>query len=133
MEFHELVESRLSGAHPSAVVESYLGAERKDDITSDEAKTQEFTRIAQMAASGQPNVGPDWIEAIALQVRQANGEGMRELMDMATRNREQYAGSARIDNDGSFVLWDAILKGLIAVSTTMIPPGPAPLNSAPLP
>ena len=133
MQFNELVEARLKGGHPSTLVEAGLGPDRKDDIDSAETAAQEFARIASMAASGHPYVGPNWIEAIALQVRQANGEGMRELVDMATRNRDQYAGLAKVDSDGSFALWDAILKGLIAVSTSQIPPGPAPFNGAPLP
>ena len=115
------------------IVEAGLGQDRQDDIDSDEAKTKEFSKIASMAASGHPYIGPNWIDTIALQVRQANANGMRELVDMAGRNRDQYAGSSRVDSDGSFALWDAILKGLLAVGTDQIPPGAPPLNTAPLP
>lgn len=133
MQFQDLVEARRKGAHPSELVEAGLGPDRMDDIDSDEAKTREFSRIASMAAAGVPYVGPNWIDVIAQQVRQANGEGMRELVDMATRNRDQYAGLAKIDTDGSFALWDAILKGLLGVSTSQLPPPAPPLNAAPLP
>ena len=133
MTFLDLVEQRLTGAHPSTIVEAGIGPDRRDDITSSEAKAVEFNRIASEAASALPYVGPNWIDVIGMQVRQADGQGMRELVDMATRNRDLYAGEARIDSDGSFALWDAILHGLLAVSTTQIPPSAPPLNSAPLP
>jgi len=131
--FAQLVAAHMDGMHPTSVVESMLGPDRTDDFTSDDVRAREFTRIASQAASAFPYIGPDWIGTIAQAVRQADAQGMQELVRMSTQNRDQYAGTARIDSDGSFALWDAILKGLLAVPTTQLPPPAPPLNTAPLP
>ena len=122
-EFSQLVNSVLTGKHPVTVVdEAVSGGERKDDFTDDNVRVREFSRIAGMAAQAYPNIGPDWITSIADQLRHADAEGMAELTSMAQRNRDEYAGSARIDAGGSFELWDGILKGLLAVQTHQLPP-----------
>lgn len=131
-EFSELVKSVVSGHAPERIVsEAVSGPDRKDDFTSDEVKVREFTRIAAQCANAYPYIGPDWINAIADQLRSSDPAGMSELMDMARRHRNEYAGSAKIDSGGSFQLWDAILNGLLAVQAHQLPPPPAPMTSKP--
>jgi hypothetical protein len=128
-EFSSLVDSVLLGTHPFRVVdEAVSGPDRKDDMTSDEVRVREFGRIAGQAGSAYPYVGPDWVTAIADQLRGADANALGELRDMAQRNRDEYAGTARIDAGGSFELWDSVLRGLMAVSTDQLPPSPAPLS-----
>jgi hypothetical protein len=125
-DFTRLVESVIGGTPPELVVaEAVSGPDRKDDITSDEAKVHAFMQIAGQAASAFPYVGPDWVNTIADQLRSADQQGMAELIDMARRNRNEYAKTHRIDSGGSFQLWDAVLNGLFAAQTHEVPP-PAP-------
>ena len=130
-EFSVLVDTVMLGIHPvRAVDEAVSGPDRKDDFTSDDIRVNEFMRIAGQCASAFPNIGPDWITVIADQLRGSDTAGMAELRDMAMRNREQYAGTARIDAGGSFPLWDGVLKGLLAVGTDQIAPAPSPVPVA---
>ena len=128
-EFSSLVDSVLIGHHPfRAVDEAVSGPDRKDDMNSDEVRVREFARIANQCASAYPYVGPDWVTTIADQLKGADAAAQGELRDMAQRNRDAYAGTARIDAGGSFELWDAVLRGLLAVGTDQLPPSPAPMT-----
>ena len=131
-EFSNLVGNVLKGAHPMSVVdEAVSGPDRQDDFTDDSVRVREFQKIAGECANSFPYVGPDWVTAIADELRSNDPQAQAELVDMATRNRDQYAGSARIDANGSFELWDRILHGLIAIQTHEIPPGPMPAVDRP--
>ena len=120
--FRELVEARVNGHHPMEVVEAALGPDRKDDFTDDSVRVREFARIAGVAGSSYPYIGPQWVDVIATQLRSADPAGKAELVAMAQRNRDQYQGSTRVDAGGSFELWSVILKGLLATRTDEVPP-----------
>jgi len=126
--YNGLVEKIAAGGDPAVLVENEIVAQsnsfkdRSDDLSTPEAKASEFERIAREFQGALPNVGPDWISTIADQVRASFPDGMAELKRMVYDNREQYAGSARVDAGGSFQTWDAALHGLHAVMTDQIPP-----------
>lgn len=121
-EFRSMVDRAINGVHPMNIVESQLGPDRVDDFTDDSVRVREFTRIASQYANASPEVGPDWVTAIADQVKHASPEGMQELVAMAQRNRDEYEGVAKIDAGGSYQMWSSILKGLLAIQTDQIPP-----------
>jgi len=119
--FKDMVNEVASGVHPLTVVENYIGQERQDDIDSPEVKEAAFRQIAGQIGMYNGYVGPDWISRIADQVRGADPEGMNDLVKMAQDNRAQYEGTARIDTQGSWDMWDNILRGLLACRTEQLP------------
>jgi|WetSurSiteA1Bulk_404760.scaffolds.fasta_scaffold00002_49 hypothetical protein len=129
--FEELVEATENGLHPMEIIEAQLGQDRKDDFTDENVKVREFARIAGQCAGAVPNIGPNWIDVIATSLRKANKEGMSELIQMAQRNRDQYDSTSKIDAGGSYELWSSILRGLLAVRTDQVPPGPASMIDKP--
>lgn len=120
--FSEMSNKVAMGSHPTHVVESYVGPDRADDIDSEDAKEAAFRNIAGDISTHNGYIGPDWISRIGLQVRSADQQGMDELVKMSYENRGQYEGSARIDAQGSWDMWDNVLRGLLAVRTEQVPP-----------
>lgn len=119
--FERLLESVASGVHPTQIVEN-LGMDRQDDIQDENSKAAAFQQIAGTIQQYNGYVGPDWITQIADQIRGGNPETVQELIQMAHDNREQYAGTARVDCDGCWDMWDNVLRGLLAVRTEQLPP-----------
>lgn len=119
-EFEKLLESVALGSHPTQVVEN-IGMDRQDDIQDDNSKVAAFQQIAGSIQQYNGYVGPDWITQIADRIRMGS-EGVQELVQMAQKNRDQYAGTARVDCDGCWDMWDNVLKGLLAVRTEQLPP-----------
>lgn len=118
-EFEKLLESVASGAHPTQVVEN-LGMDRMDDIQDENSKAAAFQQIAGTIQHYNGYVGPDWITQIADRIR--GGDNANELAMLAQKNRDQYAGTARIDCEGCWDMWDNILRGLLALRTEQLPP-----------
>jgi len=124
--FKDLLDSVERGNIVSKVVENIgIGPDRADDIRSEEDRAEAFTAMVAKIASSYPYVDESWVQEIATQLRQ--GESAQELAQMATINRDMYAGSARIDAGGDFNTWAAILQSLLALPTDALPPAPAPL------
>ena len=119
--FKDMVNEVAEGAHPLTVVEANVGQERQDDFDSEAAKEAAFRQIAGQVGMYNGYVGPDWISRIADQVRGADPEGINDLVKMAQDNRAQYEGTARIDSQGSWDMWDNILRGLLACRTEQLP------------
>lgn len=132
MDYKQIVERVRQGADAAKLIESEMQSasgntfqDRSDDLDSPQRAAAEFERIAREIQGSLPNVGPDWIASIADQVKLASPEGLGELKRLVYDNREQYAGSARIDAGGSYRTWDAALQGITAIMTDQVPP-PAP-------
>jgi hypothetical protein len=130
LSFEELLDAALEEPDRSvpAIVEAVMtGADRADDITTPEPKAAAFTKIINDVAGDLPYIGPNWATAIADSLRR--GESAAELAQMAQRNRDAYAGTAKIDSGGSCVKWNAALQALTAVATDQVPPPLPPLNT----
>lgn len=126
----EMIEAAAKGTHPSQIVDKYLkeeiGPDRQDDIQTPADKDAAFRAQFARISSAYPYVDESWATRIADQIKY--GEGIAELSQMAALNREQYAGTARIDVGGSFDTWDAIHRSLVATATNQLPPPPPPLQ-----
>lgn len=121
MNIEPLVEAIMQGKDPVKVIDEQLvsGPDRSDDIkTPDDAATV-FAAKANEIAGKLPYVDSSWLQTIATQLR--SGASAAELADMALRNRDQYAGTARIDAGGDFDTWDTVYHALLAVPTEVVP------------
>jgi hypothetical protein len=128
-DFERMIEEVAAGGHPLLVVEAMITGDRVDDITSDAAKAAAFQQIAGQIQDYKGYVGPDWITAIADQIRGGNPTAVGELTVMAQQNREQFAGQARIEGENAdWNLWDNVYRGLLALATDQLPPPPPPLS-----
>lgn len=123
--FNEMLEEVRSGKDPVMVVEAAagpMGQDRSDDVNTAERAMSAFSQITGEIGAYNGYVGPDWITHTADQLKTADPEGRMDLANWARANREQYVGSARVDCEGCYDMWDNIYKGVVAFSTTMVPP-----------
>lgn len=121
MKASELINSVMEGADPKVVVRQVLegisGPERADQ-GPDEIAAQFQQLIAQSEAQV-PYLNHDYVDMVLSQIRQ--GAPMDELVALAQKNREQYAGDAKIGH-GGFDSWDVIHRSLLALKTDQLPP-----------
>lgn len=125
--FSSLLGKVIEGKPTSKVIEQLgVGPDRVDDIHSADDKDAAFQELVGRYATAVPYVDGGWVGRIADQLRTGTDAG--ELAQMASINRDQYVGSARVDAGGSFDTWDVIYRSLISLPTDALPPAPAPLS-----
>lgn len=117
----QLINSVVEGADPKVVVRKVLegisGPERAD-LGPDEIAGM-FQQLIQQSEAQVPYLDHQYVDMVLSQIRQ--GAPMDELIALAQKNREQYAGDAKIGH-GGFDSWDVIHRSLIALKTDDLPP-----------
>lgn len=130
-DFQKMLGAARGGEDPVMIVESAagpMGQDRNDEVDSEGAKLAAFNNITGTIQSYNGYVGPDWITQTGDQLKTADAQGRQDLANWARANRDQYAGSARIDCDGCWNMWDNIYKGVQAFGTDQLPPPPPPMS-----
>lgn len=121
MKASDLINSVMEGADPKNVVRSVLegisGPERSD-LSPDEIAGM-FQQLIQQSEAQVPYLDHQYVDMVLSQIRQ--GAPMDELIQLAQKNREQYAGDAKIGH-GGFDSWDTIHRSLLALKTDDLPP-----------
>lgn len=117
-----LVEEVVKGADPTkvartAIGEAVSGPDRSDiDWPQREAM---FKQFIDQSAANVPYLNHEYVEQVLGQLRQ--GASAQEMLALAQKNREQYAGNHNLGDD-MFPTWDAIHRAIQGTYTDQLPP-----------
>lgn len=117
-----LIEQVVKGSDPTKVVrgalsEAVSGPDRHEvDFPEKEAMFRDL--IAQSAAQV-PYLNHEYVDQVLSQLRQ--GASAQEMLALAQKNREQYAGNHNLGDD-AFPTWDAIHRAIQGTFTDQLPP-----------
>jgi hypothetical protein len=117
-----LIEQVVKGEDPTRVVRAALGeaVSGPDRHEVDFAEKEQLFRdlIAQSAAQV-PYLNHEYVDQVLAQLR--GGASAQEMLALAQKNREQYAGNHNLGDD-AFPTWDAIHRAIQGTFTDELPP-----------
>jgi hypothetical protein len=124
MTAQEIIKRVQEGGDPVTVVHDFLaegvsGPDRHDPSPDEIAA--KFQQLIAQTETQVPYLNSDYVDQVLSQLRQ--GAPADELIQLAAKNRQQYAGQANI-GVGEFATWDAIHRALTKTFTDQLPPSP---------
>ena len=118
----QLIEQVVKGSDPvqvarTALSEAVSGPDRHD-VDWDE-KEARFRQLIDQSAVQAPYLNHEYVDQVLSQLRQ--GASAQEMLALAQKNREQYAGNHNLGED-AYPTWDAIHRAITATFTDELPP-----------
>ena len=117
-----LIEQVVNGQDPTRVVRSAIseavsGPDRHEvDFAEKEAL---FRDLIAQSEREVPYLNHEYVDQVLSQLRQGASAG--EMMALAQKNREQYAGNHNLGSD-VYPTWDAIHRAIQGTYTDQLPP-----------
>lgn len=117
-----LIEQVVKGEDPTKVVRSALGEavsgpdRHEVDFAEKEAM---FRDLIDQSAAQVPYLNHEYVDQVLAQLQ--GGASAQEMLALAQKNREQYAGNHNLGDD-AFPTWDAIHRAIQATFTDELPP-----------
>jgi hypothetical protein len=117
-----LIEQVMKGEDPSRVVRSALseavsGPDRHEVDFAE--KERMFRDLIAQSAAQVPYLNHEYVDQVLSQLQ--GGASAQEMLALAQKNREQYAGNHNIGDD-MFPTWDAIHRAIQGTYTDQLPP-----------
>ena len=116
-----LIEQVMNGEDPTRIVRSVIdeavsGPDRHEvDFPEKEAM---FRDLIQQSAAQVPYLNHEYVDQVLAQLQ--GGASAQEMLALAQKNREQYAGNHNLGDD-MFPTWDAIHRAIQATYTDELP------------
>ena len=117
-----LIEDVMKGADPTIVVRNALseavsGPDRHEvDFAEKEAL---FRQLIAQSEAQVPYLNHEYVDQVLSQLQ--GGASAQEMLALAQKNREQYAGNHNLGTD-MFPTWDAIHRAIQGTFTDQLPP-----------
>jgi hypothetical protein len=117
-----LIESVQKGADPVDVVrgaldEAVSGPDRHEVDFGEKEKL--FRDLIAQSEAQVPYLNHEYVDQVLSQLRQ--GASAQEMLMLAQKNREQYAGNHNLGND-LYPTWDSIHRAIRGTFTDELPP-----------